>query len=595
MKKPESRTGTFRLFAVATAVLAMLVAMLPAYAGEKKPLKVIILVGQSNMQEPASWTTLKGLADSQETKPLYDKLVDKDGKVLIHTNVYVVKPSDTTDEKGNTVKGFASGLLPLGFAGKTLAKTGEAPDEGAKKSKKGRKGGDGGGSFGPELGFGVTLNEKLNEPILLIKTAWGGKSLYHDFRPPTETLWTPPKGHPDHPDTPSTLPPLPTSFMLPEDFEPPTGRGKNMQILSGQECVEIKGIHPIYVFSGYGTRGAVTNIPFQKGDLILGLNGKGLGPNPVLQWRGLWFTDTRKGDWKLRITWWRPNPELGPGKGTIKTTEFDTAQMLENGQDDVAKYLAEEKAEQEALLKGGEYYWKMIKAIKTVLKDPGKYCPAYDPKQGYQIAGFVWFHGYNDIISSTAYPNGDKPRGYEQYSWLLAHLIRNVRKELDVPKMPVVVGVFGQGGNSDKSVHFREAQAAVAGYEEFKGTVVAVQTVPFVDTRNNEIQNKLKNVMAYRGDDPNHPYAKLQAEVKAYREKMENSEEFKNAPDKKKGGLQRAIDDGIINIVRTKEEQEYLRNNVSNKGYHYDGSPKFFVRAGEAFGKAMYDLVKAGK
>jgi hypothetical protein len=39
--------------------------------------------------------------------------------------------------------------------------------------------------FGPELEFGHVVGDQLEGPILLIKTAWGGKSLYKDFRPPS--------------------------------------------------------------------------------------------------------------------------------------------------------------------------------------------------------------------------------------------------------------------------------------------------------------------------------------------------------------------------------------------------------------------------
>lgn len=39
--------------------------------------------------------------------------------------------------------------------------------------------------FGPELQFGNLLGDYLEEPVLLIKTAWGGKSLSKDFRPPS--------------------------------------------------------------------------------------------------------------------------------------------------------------------------------------------------------------------------------------------------------------------------------------------------------------------------------------------------------------------------------------------------------------------------
>ena len=39
-------------------------------------------------------------------------------------------------------------------------------------------------TFGPEVGTGWTLGEALEEDILLLKIAWGGKSLAVDFRPP---------------------------------------------------------------------------------------------------------------------------------------------------------------------------------------------------------------------------------------------------------------------------------------------------------------------------------------------------------------------------------------------------------------------------
>jgi hypothetical protein len=55
----------------------------------------------------------------------------------------------------------------------------------------GRKGelGPGYGSnestIGPELGFGCVVGDAFDEPVLLIKIAWGGKSLGRDFRPPS--------------------------------------------------------------------------------------------------------------------------------------------------------------------------------------------------------------------------------------------------------------------------------------------------------------------------------------------------------------------------------------------------------------------------
>jgi len=39
--------------------------------------------------------------------------------------------------------------------------------------------------IGPELGFGQVVGDALDEPVLLLKLAWGGKSLGKDFRPPS--------------------------------------------------------------------------------------------------------------------------------------------------------------------------------------------------------------------------------------------------------------------------------------------------------------------------------------------------------------------------------------------------------------------------
>ena len=46
-----------------------------------------------------------------------------------------------------------------------------------------------GGKIGPEFTFGLALDAALQEPVLLIKTAWGGKSLYYDFRPPSAGVY----------------------------------------------------------------------------------------------------------------------------------------------------------------------------------------------------------------------------------------------------------------------------------------------------------------------------------------------------------------------------------------------------------------------
>lgn len=49
-------------------------------------------------------------------------------------------------------------------------------------------------AFGPEYAFGIMLKKHLDQPVLIIKTAWGGKSLHYDFRPPSAGSYQPTAG-----------------------------------------------------------------------------------------------------------------------------------------------------------------------------------------------------------------------------------------------------------------------------------------------------------------------------------------------------------------------------------------------------------------
>lgn len=53
------------------------------------PLKVYILVGQSNMQGHANVSTLPYMADDPAIRPLLAKMVDENGKVRVYADVHV--------------------------------------------------------------------------------------------------------------------------------------------------------------------------------------------------------------------------------------------------------------------------------------------------------------------------------------------------------------------------------------------------------------------------------------------------------------------------------------------------------------------------
>lgn len=250
----------------------------------KSPVKVFVLAGQSNMEgqgvvdmdHEKYYNGGKGNLDSvmrnPKTAPLYKHLKDENGAWVVSDDVWI---------------SFLTARNELKTGGLTIGYTGYPGNH----------------HIGPELQFGHVMGDHLENQVLLIKTAWGGKSLYKDFRPPSS------------------------------------------------------------------------------------------------------------------------GGEVGP------------------------------------------YYTKMLEEVRDALANLKKRFPVYDGG-GYEIAGFVWFQGWNDMISEEA---------VAEYEQNLANMIKDVRKALRVPNLPVVIG---ETGNCD-NMRFRKAQGAVAKRPEFKGTVAFVETESF--------------------------------------------------------------------------------------------------------------------
>ena len=335
-----------RLLLPSFAAAAVLTGLLHA-----APLQVYILSGQSNMQGHANISTFDYMAKDPKTAPLLEQMRDRRGDPVVLDRTWISYLSE--DRGGNpTVK---EGKLTAGFG---------ARDE----------------VIGPEFTFGITMEKLTNAPILIIKTAWGGKSLHTDFRPPSAT-------------------------------------------------------------------------------------------------------------------------------------------------------------DEEA----GEYYQKMIDHVTTVLRDPKKVVPGYNPRDGFQLAGFVWFQGWNDMTDGGAYPQRGQDGGYDKYTEYLAHFIRDVRNDFNSPDLPFVVGVIGVGGPTAEyespryvGIHqsFRDAMAAPAKMREFRGNVANVLTEEFWDH-----------------------------ELAAVRSKRD----------------------------RTPEEEEIARG-FSNQEFHYLGAAKILGPIGKAFAETLHSL-----
>jgi len=123
----------------------------------------------------------------------------------------------------------------------------------------------------------------------------------------------------------------------------------------------------------------------------------------------------------------------------------------------------------------GPYYTKMLADIREALADLKKSFPDYDGG-GYELAGFVWWHGWNDFCGGNT--------AVEEYEKNLVNLIKDVRADLKAPNLPVVIGeLTGPWGADCKdaaALAIRKAQAGAAASPEFKGTVAFVETHDFV-------------------------------------------------------------------------------------------------------------------
>ncbi len=130
----------------------------------------------------------------------------------------------------------------------------------------------------------------------------------------------------------------------------------------------------------------------------------------------------------------------------------------------------------------GASYRAMLDEVNGTLSDLKKHFPEY-AGQGYELAGFVWFQGWNDMINADA---------TAEYAANLAHFIRDVRKDLKAPRLPFVIGQMGVGGlKADANAQrFKDAQSAVLDVAEFKGNVAVVKTDRFWDTEAEAVYKK---------------------------------------------------------------------------------------------------------
>ncbi|MEI6534717.1 MAG: sialate O-acetylesterase [Verrucomicrobiaceae bacterium] len=124
----------------------------------------------------------------------------------------------------------------------------------------------------------------------------------------------------------------------------------------------------------------------------------------------------------------------------------------------------------------GPYYTMMIAQIREALANLKTDFPGYDGR-GYELAGFVWWHGWNDFCDAKM---------VQAYEKNMVNFINDVRKDLQVPKLPFVIGEMTGPWLKDgkdlpaAAAAIRKAQEDAAARPEFKGNALFVQTRDFV-------------------------------------------------------------------------------------------------------------------
>ena len=147
-----------------------------------------------------------------------------------------------------------------------------------------------------------------------------------------------------------------------------------------------------------------------------------------------------------------------------------------SGNIDLSKYVNKKRLDKLPKDIVGKKYREMIKEVHETLANLKQHFGGYGG-YGFELSGLVWFQGFNDIIKGPF---------IEQYEENLTNLIKDVREDLGVSDLPVVIGELGMSGPepdpryAKKHFRFRGIQEAVAKKPEFAGTVKFVKTSPYV-------------------------------------------------------------------------------------------------------------------
>jgi alpha-galactosidase len=227
----------------------------------------------------------------------------------------------------------------------------------------------------------------------------------------------------------------------------------------------------------------------------------------------------------------------------------------------------------------GDCYRKMVAETRDCLDNMGKYFPPLKGK-AYEIVGFVWFQGWNEMFASKGIP-------FEQimvdYPVLYATMIQDLEKEFGLDRLPSVVGEIGIDGDSarGKILDVRKAQAAIADRPELKGKVRFVRTAQYWDPKLVELQDKERAIQKEQRENLKEQVA---AELKG---KLEGK-----SPKEQTDAQNKALDKAVHATPEYKAWQAEWDAIFSHWPCHYYGNGRNYCLIGHGLGEAMKDLCK---
>jgi alpha-galactosidase len=222
----------------------------------------------------------------------------------------------------------------------------------------------------------------------------------------------------------------------------------------------------------------------------------------------------------------------------------------------------------------GVNYHQMVAEVKECLANMESNFPQLKGLKP-QIAGFVWFQGFNEMFSG----DDTQKQVYAEYASNYAHMIADLEQEFKLARLPSVVGEMGVDG--DRPNPLRAAQAAVMDQKSLKGKIAFVKTAQFWDPALEQMENKL-------GGQEQRVRKQVTAEVMAQLKGKPEAADKKAVEQLVNGAMDKALEKD----EQYKKVQAEHDKIISHWECHYWGSSRIYCLVGNGLAEAMKHLVK---